>query len=208
MLKCRLKKKFTFSKKLSTRFFKYVGEVPECSYGWSMLSRNWDVPLDFIKACVDSPLLNWYELSGSPHLTPEFIKTHINKPWNWRKLSRNRHITPEFVEAYINKPWNWYKLSENPIITPEFVEAHLDKFKLCWRKLSRNTSMTLEFIEAHLDEEWDWSALSNHPKITVKFVELHIDKPWRWVILYLNLNFSLDFIYSHPDKFGYASVSN
>ena len=155
----------------------------------------------------------WQSLSSNPHLTPEFIKEHIDKNWSWAALSRNKCITPELVNETIHFPWDWDMLSSNPSIPISFVEEHIDcdwnwsiisyekvtpSFYLnhserfpSFQNISINPNM-IELIIAHPDWNWDWNFVSKNKAIPYWFVKENEDKKWDYIsshlvdIMYMN----------------------
>jgi len=87
------------------------------------LSANLAIPLEFI---VDHPELGhhdtppeerefyprlswrWWEVSGRPDVTMEFVMEHPDKPWSWQVLSRKQPL--ELISETANDPrytWDW-----------------------------------------------------------------------------------------------------
>ena len=171
-----------------------------------------------------------YWLSQNPHLTMDFIKSHLSIVWDWFTLSGHRAIDFEFVLQYRNLPWNWTRISGNA--TESMVLKHFE----CpwdWLALARNFKITPEFVVTYAPavlreyplrrtkDPWVFWALSqnrnvssyvlNHPDnlwdwsalswhISLSCIQKLSDKPWDWDALSSNPNTTEEFILDNLNK--------
>ncbi len=173
---------------------KYLNK--ELYRGWYYLSKNRDLPPEFIEKNIDRKW-DWNELSKNQNITLEFIEKHINKNWDWRKLSENKNITPEFVLKHNNKNWRWEGISYNIDITYLIDKCN----KLHWSDVSNNKYITIDTVLKYIDKPWNWSKLSQNRNFTMDIIEKNIDMPWDWSQIPANPNATVQFIEKYIDKF-------
>lgn len=121
--------------------YKDIINYPEYKWNFICLSKNKNIPLNFIEENIYK---NWNfdYLSENPNITGEFILKNLDKKWNWSRLTINPGILISIIDNNLNLPWVWSLITENPNITEEFVKKHYDK-KLNFLKVFRWCSFSL-----------------------------------------------------------------
>jgi len=86
-----------------------IDKYPEAKWKWSTVLSHIDI-IDYedrferaIKEMAGSMI--WFRLSYNPHITPEFVFKHRDKPWYWNALRKNIDIYKFIGDFSFTKPY-------------------------------------------------------------------------------------------------------
>ena len=157
--------------------------------------------LDFVKGWTIGSQNIWIGLSRNVNIPLDFIEKHPYWPWEWQLIVRRKDITPEFIKKYnLEKyiPWGCWSIYEYKFLTTEFIEEHIHEMDTTFFNIAKCSIITFELVKNNLEQKWDWHSLSVNLSLTIKDLENNLNLPWNWYQLSKNKSITPDFIKKHP----------
>jgi hypothetical protein len=136
-------------------------------------------------------------LSQNKHLTPAFIREHVNL-LNWELLSENRALTLELIYEHITRI-DWESISKNPNIDVPFIHKYYDKIEHLGLYVSKNPNLTREFICDFWRNNLYWPQLQKNRAFTLDLMEEFVKNLDHAVLK--NPNMTFEFAKKHIDLF-------
>lgn len=153
----------------------YVIDHPELEWDLLALAIGGRATREVFNA-ISGRNLTGYELGT--RFDPSEVSDDSNHPFKWYNISGNPWLTSDFVKDNLQKDWNYYALSMNPALNLEL--ASLLKDKLNWFLVSQSIWVTLELVLKHPELPWNWYGISLNQNISWQDVAKNMNRPWDW----------------------------
>lgn len=166
----------------------------------------------FVLDNIDNSDINWKSLSLNPNITWDFRYTFHNSitncHWDWDMIYQTLEITLPIFEKYNlhRKPNIDILLSKNRLFDLRIVEKY-PNLRWNWDELSKHYRVNLDFIITFIEKDLDWyylvdnsSCRAHNPIYFDKALLENPDLPWKWDILSLNSDISMETISQLKDN--------
>lgn len=138
---------------------------------------------------------NWYEISGNPCITIDYIIAFPNVEWDWFRILCNLDINlNELIKIWkkqIKNNSTIFSKNINSLVISNIMNSY-DKSKLIELKYSRGI---FDLISIFPDKEWNWTEISWIIDVPLDIIKNNILKDWNWYGLSWNSStITLEFI--------------
>jgi len=152
----------------------------------------------------------WNRISANPNLTWVYIEENIEENWNWYELSQHPNITWDLIRSRPDLPWVWGRIASNPNITWDIIKNH-SRLYMATHRVSINPSITWNIIKANPQYGWKWDLLTMHRNTTLDIIQSQIDSGLNLDsnLLSANPNLTWRFVRDHPQiSWNWAEITS